>query len=1571
MAESITLSTNQPEMESMRYEFLREEGIRHIERLSGKLWTDYNLSDPGVTMLEVLSYAITDLGYRTSYSIPDMLAQNPDEADGTLRNFYTAREILPMAPVTLTDYRKLLIDVEVITPDDVLCPAAGVKNAWLQRSANEIPVYASKHDDALSYTPENPLHPNVLNIRPLYDVLLEFGACENLGDLNENTIEQRTHLYDCGTGSGFDPNLSGVSVSVYAEFPRWDSKDMDWNDSDEIKAGIKNVVLDFGELPSGYSVLGYGLTTSKELWIDIRRNGVSVSTTCIEDQLKNLLYGTNNPESFVHLYQRKVFKVLDIVKEVRAKLMENRNLCEDFIRISALKVEEIAMCGDIVIAADADVEEVEAHIYFAVRKFLSPTVYFYTLEEMYTKGYRTEEIFEGPALDHGFIDPEELNHSDMRESIHVSDLIRIIMDIQGVEAVRNLQIANIPLDNTDGIISRSVKWCLQLAFDKNYVPRLSVNKSDLTFLKENIPYTPNQDQVDALLEELAAGDRPQKLYNIALDLPVPKGEYRDLADYESIQEEFPIVYGIGSEGLPQGVSELRKAQAKQLKGFLLFFDQLLGNYLAQLAHVGELFSMNGELDENGEFVINKTYFTQGLEAVVPDMGDLLVDGQHYVENLQHLAEDTKGFDERRNRFLNHLMARFGEQFTDYALLVYKLSGKKSDKELLEDKLNFLNHYPEISSGRFKAFNYESPCEIWHKNNVSGLEKRVALLSGINESDGVELSFPSSFEITTVSSNPDKYAYRIVFSGHELSSIVDYPTEDAAKKGIEKLIVNGVDQLNYSIVEVETGYRIGLSCSDGKLLAWSELFAALPDPVDYNVFVSDAVELFEKQYYANPESNRNNLIAPFRNYYRIGGVTADMGTNPPRYLIHYDLNYLSAGSEDNFPILRGPFIGYGECKSSAGILSVNPAGFELTVNGDLTQFVESGDTVTISDSDTNDGNYTVDAISVQEPSPGTFQTILILDNAPVLTDTLPRGVVLYSTQPASDLIETGEESVEQSLFELSERGLHRYNYTFSEYDPADPSSYSFHIIDKCGEPIGTSSRSDFNSGLASAIADPHDLQPTVTIVDSQLNDGTYTVVDAVSQGTLIAVTVDEPMPSLIADGKLVVEERGFPVSSVHKKQKCFSIDGYDLSLKLFTGDRFDIAESIENDGVYSVRNIAYNPVTNVTSIWVNEIIPDSMAALGKLNYSKRLTITRNEDNPSVIYVKGGADEFAVTQMMEFLRLKFFSHEGMHLVEHILLRPKINEEKFLPFGPDIPDLRTDLSVNGSLIFGKKLPLWGVDSANGILLLTGNHTADFTPVQKIRIRGSENGIIDGKYDLINVQFNGTETVLKLYQSLPASTSSDYGNVEFLTKVPVAAVTSPTELIINSDVNHFIPEYPVTIKNSEDAINDGKYFVDQVSGSQTEIRIEVNQRKVLIQDELMEVNLNADCTSCTTEDPYSFILTIVLPSWQGRCSNQDFRSFLDRTFRLECPAHIVPNICWIDYKQMIVFEKAYKNWLIENKKVVKDELKRSKALGKLIEVIENLRSVYPKGTLHDCEVESAAGNNMIILNRTSLGTN
>src|SRR5262249_28770766 len=110
MNEQTTIPKNRQLPVSQDYETLRAEGLTHIEDLAHSLWTDYNAHDPGITILEALCYAMTESGYRSSFDMKDMLTKdNGQTVDGQV--LFTAKKILTNNPLTINDYRKLLIDI--------------------------------------------------------------------------------------------------------------------------------------------------------------------------------------------------------------------------------------------------------------------------------------------------------------------------------------------------------------------------------------------------------------------------------------------------------------------------------------------------------------------------------------------------------------------------------------------------------------------------------------------------------------------------------------------------------------------------------------------------------------------------------------------------------------------------------------------------------------------------------------------------------------------------------------------------------------------------------------------------------------------------------------------------------------------------------------------------------------------------------------------------------------------------------------------------------------------------------------------------------------------------------------------------------------------------------------------------------------------------------------------------------------------------------------------------------------------------------------------------------------------
>ena len=700
---------------------LRSEGIEYLGKLAGQLWTDHNVHDPGITILEVLCYALLDLGYHTNLPEADILARPPDDTTPD-NNFFTPARILACNPLTITDFRKLLVDIE------------GVKNAWLE---------------------------------PAEDVK---DRCRPDRDIDDDCVDFLNGLYH-----------------VYIDL----EKDLEGN---------------FEE----------------------------------DEETK------------------------DIINRVKTALMAHRNLCEDVEDITILCKLPIGVCADIALEEEALAEKVYLAVVEALQNFFAPSPRFYTLPQLLDKQKPIEDIFAGRPYDvtqsHGFVDTEEFEKIRLRKEIHLSDVYHVILNVPGVQAVRNLQ-----LRPCDSLPTSDWKFPIR----KNHIPTFSPQCSGFRFSRNDQPLSLDTKKYEGILA-LTAGNNGKILYHTPspyLDRAIPQGTYHSaLSEYYSIQHEFPRVYGIEEGGLPHDAPPLRKAQALQLKGYLLFFDQLLANYLTQLSHIRSLFALSSPEDEAQQHTyfinqlgsvpelqkllrfqasgvaVNTGLGTQGSILVFPvDKNELLAERENdrlkhldleqlepytfnslteqdteisqlkddlhheafrcefvtktddcifyyllfsssnialiskkyfgtmqqakehatsvkyiglFDENYRSFSDSSQRFSftlelnlasfakylqltmenrdmyrQRRQGFLRHLLARFAESFTDYALLSFgHFNNDQIEEANIKATERFLTHYDAISSQRGKAYDYR--LNGWNNANVSGFEQRVKALTGM-------------------------------------------------------------------------------------------------------------------------------------------------------------------------------------------------------------------------------------------------------------------------------------------------------------------------------------------------------------------------------------------------------------------------------------------------------------------------------------------------------------------------------------------------------------------------------------------------------------------------------------------------------------------------------------------------------------------------------------------------------------------------------------------------------------------------------------------------------------------------
>ena len=67
MSVATAISSAPPDEAILDWSALVEEGRASIAAMSDGRWTDFNAHDPGITILELVAYALTDLGYRAGH----------------------------------------------------------------------------------------------------------------------------------------------------------------------------------------------------------------------------------------------------------------------------------------------------------------------------------------------------------------------------------------------------------------------------------------------------------------------------------------------------------------------------------------------------------------------------------------------------------------------------------------------------------------------------------------------------------------------------------------------------------------------------------------------------------------------------------------------------------------------------------------------------------------------------------------------------------------------------------------------------------------------------------------------------------------------------------------------------------------------------------------------------------------------------------------------------------------------------------------------------------------------------------------------------------------------------------------------------------------------------------------------------------------------------------------------------------------------------------------------------------------------------------------------------------------
>jgi hypothetical protein len=399
----------------------------------------------------------------------------------------------------------------------------------------------------------------------------------------------------------------------------------------------------------------------------------------------------------------------------------HRNLCENVGRLRILEARSIAVHAEVDLGRDVLAETPElilARIFFAIESLLAPELRRRPLAALIREDEPADEIFDGPLMTRGFIDDSQLLPRAL--SVPVNDIIATIAAVEGIAGSRNVY-ARLRDDETIYKLNDSVPVGPREYLHLETRPSHHHRHFSIRLLRDGVPCTPDPAQVTIQLRLL--WDHYRSVFPLDEQysefFPLPSANWQDLTRYYSIQNQYPGVYGINSFGVAAGASTERIAQARQLKGYLLPFEQLMSNFFAQIADIKNLFSLDPDS--------RQTYAYQSLLKSVPDVAPILKD--NYLDGLARLVSRDDPSLERRNRFLDFLLSLYASPLNPAAL---EQTGNGSDtlhrqERIVQAKRALLRTLVASTRDRGRAFDY-----LGHPiyQNLAGMQIRCRIELGL-------------------------------------------------------------------------------------------------------------------------------------------------------------------------------------------------------------------------------------------------------------------------------------------------------------------------------------------------------------------------------------------------------------------------------------------------------------------------------------------------------------------------------------------------------------------------------------------------------------------------------------------------------------------------------------------------------------------------------------------------------------------------------------------------------------------------------------------------------------------------
>lgn len=400
-----------------------------------------------------------------------------------------------------------------------------------------------------------------------------------------------------------------------------------------------------------------------------------------------------------------------LADRVLACFRAHRPLGEDVRAARLLRLVDTYVHATLHLQDGADPAEAVAQALYRLGRRLAPEPRRQSLADRRRDAPATADLFAGPPMLRGFIPDGEL--APFPDGVTVTDLRQLLAASPGVAIVTDLSvvIAGDPAVRVEkGVVSGgagAVLWVRGTTPDRRFTLRVVRDGRTVELSGARVRWL-----LDRLWHDHRRTFPLRREYEGAFGPPVAR--HRDLAGYGSVADQFPAIYGLGPAGLPADAPPARRAQRKQLAGYLAPFDQLLADHAAQVAGLGDLFALDG----------GGAAACASLRDVIGD-ADQLLDPRYEVEHAG-LADPSGAGVKRRAAVLDLGLSLFGQDRPPAADPASAVAAREA----------LLRRVTWLSRNRGRGDDHRRPRSRF---NISGLEAIARLRLGLPDAPAPHVS----------------------------------------------------------------------------------------------------------------------------------------------------------------------------------------------------------------------------------------------------------------------------------------------------------------------------------------------------------------------------------------------------------------------------------------------------------------------------------------------------------------------------------------------------------------------------------------------------------------------------------------------------------------------------------------------------------------------------------------------------------------------------------------------------------------------------------------------------------------